>query len=185
MNKEQKSPVYGHDVIEFTTVALQYCAFVENAAEKERTEFVDTLLKLLPLLYLKRILFQKFDLLNEDESENSFQYVTIENYEIVRNNIAFVLRDMDDYLDVFVEEMKYSDAPILMTISENLADIYQDLKNYICAYKDGTEEIKMRALADCKKNFEQYWGQKLTNVMRALHEVRYGNNHCEDEIFEY
>ena len=55
MNKEQKSPVYGHDVIEFTTVALQYCAFVENAPEKERTEFVDTLLKLLPLLYLKGI----------------------------------------------------------------------------------------------------------------------------------
>ena len=43
----------------------------------------------------------------------------------------------------------------------------------------------MSALADCKKNFEQYWGQKLTNVMRALHEVRYGNNHCDDEIFEY
>lgn len=182
MNKEQISPIYSHDIIEFTTVAVQYCAFIENVSEKERNNFIDTILKLLPLIYLKGILFQKFDLL--DEEDDCFHYVTMENYDIVRNNIAIVMKEQDDYLDVFVEDMKYSDTPILTTISENLADIYQDLKNFVCAYKDSTEEGKLQALAECKYNFEHYWGQKLVNVMRALHEVRFGENN-DDDIFEY
>ena len=34
--------------------------------------------------------------------------------------------DKDDYLDVFVQDMVYSDQPIKKSISEDLADIYQD-----------------------------------------------------------
>ena len=32
--------------------------------------------------------------------------------------------DKDDYLDVFVQDMVYSDQPIKKSISEDLADIY-------------------------------------------------------------
>ena len=39
--------------------------------------------------------------------------------------------DKDDYLDVFVQDMVYSDQPIKKSISEDLADIYQDLKDFI------------------------------------------------------
>ena len=177
MRKETSSPVYQHEIIEFVTVAVQYCAFLEQAESKGREEFVDTILKVLPLLYLKGALLPKYELFSEEEPED---FVTEENYEIIRNNIAFVLGDKDDYLDVFMEDMKYSETPILTTISENLADIYQDLKNFACAYKDGNEDCMMNAIAVCKDNFIHYWGQKLTNVMRALHDVRYSSQ--EDDL---
>ncbi len=173
MKTASDSPVYSHDVLEFVTVAVQYCTFLETAHEKQKEEFTDTTLKLLPLLYLKGALCPKFDSL--DEYDEPFAFVTQENYDIIRNNIACVMGEMDDYLDVFVEDMKYSDTPVLTTVSENLADIYQDLKNFVLAYRDGTDEERMKALSECKTNFENYWGQRLTNVMRALHEVRYNN----------
>ncbi len=169
--EKSESPIYSHDVLELVTVAVKYCTFVETANERQREEFCDTILKLLPLLYLKGAVCPKFDALDMDSEP--FMYVTQENYDIVRNNIACVMGETDDYLDVFVEDMKYSDSPVLTTVSENLADIYQDLKNFVLAYRDGTEEERLHALADCKMNFETYWGQRLTNVMRALHEVRY------------
>jgi hypothetical protein len=170
-NQEQ-SLVLQHDVLEFLTVAVQYCAYVESAEQRERNEFVETMLKLLPLLYLKGMLLTPFDMNDEVELEDA---VTEENYDIVRTNISYVMGEQDDYLDVFVEDMKYSDTPILTTVSENLADVYQDLKNFCVAMRSESDELMTEAVAQCRQNFEHYWGQRLVNVMRALHDVRFGN----------
>lgn len=177
--EEQKSIVYSHEVLEFVTVAVQYCAFLEQAEGAERKSLVDTVLKMLPLLYIKGALIPKYEPLVDVMLQD---YVTEENYDIVRNNIAIVMGEQDDFLDVFVEDMKYSESPILCTISENLADIYQDLKNFVCAMKDGIEETMEEALFECKCNFEIYWGLKVANTMRALHEVRYTMS--DDDIEE-
>ena len=139
----QNNPIYQRDVLEFVTVAVQYCAYLEDLEERNRTEFVDTMSKLLPLLYLKGSLLPQYETYTDDVLSD---YVTEENYNIIRNNIAFIMADKDDYLDVFVADMKYSDEPILMTISENLADIYQDIKNFAYIYKQGVEEEMMSAL---------------------------------------
>lgn len=178
-NEESKSIVYSHEVLEFVTVAVQYCALLEQAESTERKKFVDTVLKLLPLLYLKGALIPKFEPMTDETLQD---YVTEENYDIVRNNIAMVMGEQDDFLDVFVEDMKYSESPILCTISENLADIYQDLKNFVCTMKDGIEESMELALFECKCNFETYWGLKTANTMRAMHEVLYGMS--EDDYGE-
>ncbi len=182
MDKNFENPVYSRDVLELVTVAVQYCAFLENVEGNRRTDFVDTLLKLLPLLYLKGALLPRFD---SDPAIELQDVVTEENYDIVRTNVAVVMGCHDDFLDVFVDDMKYSDTPILCTVSESLADIYQDLKNFCMAYKNGVEETQKEAVVQCRDNFETYWGQRLVNVMRALHELRYGvQEDEEDEDFE-
>jgi hypothetical protein len=172
MKKEEKSPVYGRDVMELVTVAVEYCVFLEQSQERTRMEFVDTLAKMLPLLYLKAALLPKYEIL--DESYYPEDFVTEENYEIVLTNASGLMAEKDDYLDVFMEDMKYSDTPILTTISENLADIYQEVKNFALTYKNAVDEMQMmNALATVKEGFQYSWGQKLVNVLRALHEVRY------------
>lgn len=164
--------MYGRDVMEFVTVAVEYCAFLEQSEGKTRMSFVDTLMKLMPLLYLKAALLPKYEILDSDYF--SEDYVTEDNYNIVRTNISLVMGEKDDYLDVFMEDMKYSESPILTTVSENLADIYQELKNFVMAYKNANdEELAMNAVAEVKEEFQYSWGQKLVNVQRALHEVRY------------
>lgn len=172
MEQESTPPVYGRNVMEFVTVAVEYCTFVEHAEGKACFDFSDTMTKLLPLLYLKAATLPKYEILSEDYFLEDF--VTEDNYNIVRANISVILGEKDDYLDVFMEDMKYSDSPILTTISENLADIYQELKNFALRYKNAVdEEMAMNALAEAKEGFQYSWGQKMVNVLRALHEVRY------------
>ena len=84
------------------------------------------------------------------------------------------MADKDDYMDVFVADMKYSDKPITRFISEDIADIYQDLKNFVFVFSLGNNETMYEALAMCEENFRFFWGQKLVNTQRALHEVKYG-----------
>lgn len=172
MKQEEKSPVYGRDVMELVTVAVEYCAFLEQTEGKARLDFVDTMMKILPLLYLKAALLPKYEILDGEYFPED--YVSEDNYNIVRANINIVMGEKDDYLDVFMEDMKYSESPILATVSENLADIYQELKNFAMSYKNASDDSQMmNALATVKEEFQYSWGQKLVNVQRALHEVRY------------
>ena len=53
MSKELFSEVvYSKNVIEFATVANEYCAFIEAVGQYQRKDFITRLQKLLPLLYL-------------------------------------------------------------------------------------------------------------------------------------
>ena len=163
--------IFNRNTVEFVTVAAEYCAFLERSESMKRPEFVDTLLKILPLLYIKVSMLPECQPVGDEAPES---YVTEEDYEIMRLTLASLMGDKDDYLEVFLQDMAYSDTPIRKSISEDLSDIYQDIKNFVFVFQLGFDETMYDALAICKENFASYWGQTLVNTMRALHDVKYG-----------
>lgn len=165
--------------MEFVTVAAEFCAFLEQAESRKRSDFVDTTLKILPLLYIKASMLPPCEMLGDSEPET---FVTEDDYEVIRLTLANLMGEKDDYLEVFLQDMVYSDTPIKKNISEDLADIYQDVKNFVSVFKLGFDETMHDSLALCKENFALYWGQTLVNTMRALHDVRY--NHSDEEAEE-
>ena len=177
MEKESQT-IFDKNVIEFVTVAAEFCAFLERAKRMKRSTFVDTSLKILPLLYLKASMLPKCETIGDEALET---YVTEEIYEILRINLSGLMADKDDYLDVFVQDMVYSDQPIKKSISEDLADIYQDIKDFIFVFQLGLNETMNDSLAICQENFGTLWGQKLVNTLRALHDVKYNQLEEEEE----
>lgn len=177
MEKESQT-IFEKNVIEFVTVAAEFCGFLERAESMKRSTFVDTSLKILPLLYLKASMLPKCETIGDEAPET---YVTEEIYEILRINLAGLMGEKDDYLEVFVQDMAYSDQPIKKSISEDLADIYQDIKDFIFVFQLGLNETMNDSLAICQENFGMLWGQKLVNTLRALHDVKYNLNDDEDE----
>lgn len=182
MAKESKT-IFDRNVIEFVTVADQFCRFMEQSSATERDQLVDTTIKILPLLYIKALLLPKCEMLDDENLEES---VTEDDYEYLRQTLARILGEKDVYLDVFLEDMKYSDVPIAKHISEDLADIYQDIKNFIFIFKLGINQHMNDALAQCQENFTLYWGQKLVNTLRALHEVKFElpDNEDDDKFYD-
>lgn len=171
-------PIFDKNTVEFVTVAAELCGFLERTSLQKRSGFVDKVLKILPLLYLKASLLPVCERLDEDEPET---FVTEADYNQLRAEIAALLGERDDYLEVFLDDMAYSDTPIRQEISESLADIYQVLKDFICVYQLGLPQTMNDALAVCRERFAEYWGQRLVNVMRALHELKYSRNNPWDE----
>lgn len=159
-------------------MSAEYCKWVEQAEGTPRKKLVEVALKLLPLLYLKASMLPACEMMSDEAPEI---FVTEEGYEVVRLTLAEIMAERDDYLDVFVSDMKYSDQPITRYISEDLADIYQDLKDFICVFQLGLNETMNDSLAICQENFRLYWGQKLVNTLRALHEVYYTPSDEEEE----
>lgn len=170
MADQIKEIVYSRDSIEFVTVAVQYCAYLENFEDITQEEFTDKLTKILPLLYLKASLIPGTEEVTDEDPEVT---VTEADYNYITSRIYNIYGKDDTYLEVFLQDMKYSDTPISASISEDLADIYQDLKNFITIYERGITDNMNDALYACTENFKAYWGQKLVNVLRALHSIKY------------
>jgi len=170
--------VYDKSVIDFVTVAVEFCVFLEKEEQSPRTEWIDRMLKILPLLYVKASLLP--DTLASDE-EPPATFVREEDYSRVANRIAEVMGEEDTYLDVFIDDMKYSDRPISAFVSENIADIYQDVRNFISVYQFELTDQMNDALYLCSENFRLFWGQKLVNVLRPLHALKSSEREHADE----
>ena len=175
--------IFNRNTVEFVTVAAEFCAYLERVESLHCKGFVDTILKILPLLYIKASMLPECEVQGEDALE---EFVTEEDYEVLRCSLAGLLADKDDYLEVFMQDMRYSDTPITRLISEDLADIYQDVKNFVSVFQLGFDETMHDSLALCRENFALYWGQTLVNTMRALHSVKFNpsDEDTEDEDYD-
>ena len=173
MTQSNTHYVYQQPAIGFVTVAVQLCLYLEQIEGQDKSEFVEKMLCLLPLLYLKARLLPKA---TEELDGFPERFVSEQEYEDIRQKVAQCMGADDTYLEVFVEDMRYSDEPITAFISENIADIYQEVKDLACNYQTRDEAVMNDALVNCIEAFEQHWGQKLLNVLRPLHAVA-----CEGE----
>lgn len=159
---------YSKEVIEFVAVCKEFCDFVETAPQMPRKTFIERLHKFIPLIYLKGSLLPQ----NEPETNGLAEdFVTEEQYNYYYSELHRLLGEYDEYLEVFDDNMQYSEAPVVHSIAEKTCDIYQDLKNFISSFRCGIPEVIGEALWQLNENFEFYWGKGCAEVLRAVHHV--------------
>ncbi|MFZ0281909.1 MAG: DUF5063 domain-containing protein [Bacteroidales bacterium] len=163
-------PVYSRNVVEFVAAANEFCKYQEHASEVKGEEMLKILQRLLPFLYLKASLLPALEPVFEDGNE---KFVTESDWFRIHDTLKEKFGTADDYLEVFDERINDTDGPVVSSLAENMADIYQDLKDFLLLYQTGTQEVMNDAVWECRMNFEQYWGQKLTNSLRAIHKFIY------------
>lgn len=169
MNNLPNHYAYRQDVIEMMTVAVQLCAYMEKHDEDDKFTIVNRLTCLLPLLYLKVRMLEK----PKPELDGFVeQFCSEDDYEAIRTSFADTFGTDDAYLDVMVEDSRYSDEPITCFISENMADIYQEIKDLAANYQTQETSVMNDALLAFLEAFDDHWGQKLLNALRALNVLR-------------
>ncbi len=173
--------VYSKNVVEFVTVANEYCITIEHVARLSVRENLQKLQKIIPLLYLKATVLPKPEQLLDEELE---KYVTELDYNVLHQKWLQQLNEYDNFYEVFDPNIQFGQETVTSSISENLMDIYQDLKNFLISYSIGNEEVMNDALYECIYHFEEFWGQQLVNVLRAVHMLIYSDtdfNEARDE----
>lgn len=169
--------IYSKQVIEFVTVANEFCSYIESNSAFEKHIIVNQLQNFLPLLYLKAALLPNVENMLDEGVEH---YVTEANYYLVQNSLIELLGSDDDYVQLFDAEYSEGHEPVNCSISENIADIYQNLKDFLMNYSGGIDEIMNDALWECKMNFHDYWGESLVDAQKAIHMLKTKKN-WEDE----
>ena len=154
----------------FIALSNEFCSAIENAMEFEKEDFVAKMLKMLPRIYMT---VTDIDIEESNEDYYALPYLDESVYDNLRSQLAALMGEDDVFLETFEEDMKYSDAPVSATISEDLADIYQQLYNFVASVRDVDTEAINSIIITCKEDFASYWGQTLCNVLRALQSVFY------------
>ncbi len=163
-------PVYSRNVIEFAAAANEFCKYAEHGSQINGDEMLRILQRLLPYLYIKASLLPALSPVFEDGNE---KFVTEADWNMVHDSLKEKFGSADDYSEVFDDRAAESGEPVIESLSENMADIYQDLKDFILLYQTGTREVMNDAVWECRMNFENIWGQKLVNSLRAIHRFIY------------
>jgi hypothetical protein len=164
--KNNTDPVYSGHVVEFVAVANEFCKYAEHAGEMKGTEILNIMQRLLPLLYLKASFLPSLEPIFEDGNE---KFVNEADWFRVHDAFKSKLGSANDYLSLPEGNATMDEGVVPSTISENLGDIYQDMKNFILLYQTGTTEVMNDAVWECRMNFENYWGLRLLNSLRAIH----------------
>ncbi len=168
--EENTDQAYSRNVIEFVAVANEYCKYAEHASQLKGDELLRILQRILPLMYIKASLLPQLNPYFEDGNE---KFVTESDWIVMHETLRKKFGTADDYLEVFDDKSNETEGPVISSISENMADIYQDIKDFLLLYQTGTAEVMNDALWECRMNFENFWGQKLVNAMRAIHKFIY------------
>jgi hypothetical protein len=173
---EETKPVYSRNVVEFVAVANEYCKYTEHSAELNGDELLKILQRILPLLYIKASLLPALEPFFEDGNE---KFVNEADWFRIHDSLKQKFGKADDFLEIFDDKFTDSETPVPSSLAENMADIYQDIKDFLLLYQTGTEEVMNDAVWECRMNFENIWGQKLVNSMKAIHRSIYSGDDTE------
>ncbi len=177
--EKQEHAIYSRQAIEFAASANEYCKYLESAAEVSGLDIMKVMQRLLPFIYLRASLLPLLEPVMDDPNERS---VTEFDWTRMHESLLSKFGTNDPY-PVAVAGGDPSDGLYTGSVAENLADIYQDLKDFVVSYRSGNEEVMNDALWEALMNFEEHWGKKLLNALAAIHEVLYspGDGNLDDE----
>lgn len=169
--------LFERGTVEFVTVAAEFCMFLEKVEIFHKQASLEKLQKLIPLLYLKGSLLPVLESRTDAANE---KFVTEDEWFHIRDLVALKLGSHDAYQASVDPVLQDTDEPVGGAISEDMADVYQELKDFITLYNIGTEEIMNDALWECRENFNA-WGGKLLNALKAVHQVLYSGESLDDQ----
>ena len=158
--------VYSSEMLAFVKAANACCAFLEQLTDMEGRAFIIESVKHLSAVYASFLNTGESEPILESPSEPS---VTEQEWSALFQRIAMILGPHNDILRM-ADEGEFDRSEVVNhTISEDLADLYQDLRDFTSIYSRGVEELMNDAAWELGEHFAEHWGAKLLRALQALH----------------
>ncbi len=178
MSEIPNHPAYSKNVFEMITVANDFCIFFAKIETYSKTETIDYLQKVCPLLYIKGALLPDVEVENPEANE---RFVTEGDWEILFNELRNKFQPDDEFWFIDNSDINNPD-PIKGSLGEHFADIYQDLKDFLMLYQKNTLDAKENAVFELKRLFATHWGLRIVNAMKTLHYITLKNLPPEEDM---
>ena len=156
-------------------IAREYLALVDGLSGLSARDFLLRCAILLPQLY--SLSHQLPDIVLPEGDP-------LEGKEDARNppmaNIMNLLGKYDLYSEVF--DPVSEEGAIKATLSDDLSDIYMDLKRGLSRYDDKEQPNQPIAVWEWKFNMKIHWGHHLVGALRPIHSLVY--DHLDPEFLD-
>lgn len=165
-------------VIEMAAVANEYCTYFENLEKKNKDEVLDFTHRILPLMYLKGSLLPE---ITPEYPEANERFVTEVQWEDVFNGLRKIFGNDDEYWIIDPQYINETE-PIKASLSENFADIYQDMKDFLMLLKRNTLAAQQNAVNECKNLMQSHWGYRIGNTITRIHHLLFDDEEITEMI---
>jgi len=158
--------VYSSEMLEFVTAANDCCAFLEQLKDTEGRIFIVDSVKHFSSVYSTFLKTGETEPVFDSPPEPA---VSEQEWSEIFQRIAMILGPHNDILRM-ADEGEFDRSELVNhTISEDLADIYQELRDFTSIYSRGMEELMNDAAWELNERFTEHWGAKLLRALQALH----------------
>jgi hypothetical protein len=174
---DNSDPVYSQSALDMFTVANEYCIFVEKAVNYPKPDVLSYFQKILPLMYLKGALVPEIEVEYPEANE---RYVTLEQWQNVLNDLSALFAEDDKFLHC--DPNPEDNEPLIRSFAENLADIYQDMKDFVLLYSKEIHAARENAVYEIGRLFKSHWGHRVLLCQVHLHYLLHRDEIEEEEV---
>jgi hypothetical protein len=160
-------------ITEFIAIAVDFCQLMEQASKKRTGELFSTLQQLLPEIYLKALKLPKPKYCYEEEPK---KFVREDNYAAIHDALQQKIELVNGIARMSPGTRTSQHELASFSMAELLADIYEELKNFVMLYEVGIPQAMNDAVWLCRESFEQGFGIKLTEGLKLLHRIIYNKD---------
>ena len=157
-------PVYA-----FAAEARRYCTLIESDAASNSWMFAEACLRHVLRLYEQALLLPEI----EPSTTDLLAGIDQETWEAVRTRTGQKLA-RDCYWEIFEPFEQEKPEPVVGSISDDLADIWRDLKRGLMEIDKGRPASISDAVWDWRCSFETHWGHHAAEAIFALNALCFG-----------
>lgn len=152
--------------ITFVETAKNFCSFIETKQSNSYQTFLATIQKQLIELYIYGAGLPEFS----SPKDRDIKEVGITDKDI--KEILLLIRDrINDpfYWTVFDPTDHNDTASVCGDLTDDLGDIYKDLKTFLIEFEKGDDNVKQNALWQLKWSFDYHWNDHCMDAIYAIH----------------
>ena len=150
-------------VAEFVAEARRYCALIENEERGTASAFEKECLVVLLRLYQQMLRLPSTDPPDPELPEQ----IRHEEWQAVWERTS-QRTEHDQYWEVFEPFARNKPDPIYGSISDDLADIWRDVKEGLSTFDSGKPNCIKDAVSHWRFSFGSHWGYHVAGAIRAL-----------------
>lgn len=153
------------EVTEYLESARRFCEYMESDSEVEPVEFLKQVRSLLLVLYQKALTFP----LHDGDTDGDTEDLLGEGYFVVLKLIGRKVGTMDYYYHVYDPTNLDNENSVAGLLTDDLGDIYRDLKMALLQLNTDSEIAKEDALWSLHFSFRSHYGAHIINALYAIH----------------
>ncbi|MFN0017905.1 MAG: DUF5063 domain-containing protein [Pirellulaceae bacterium] len=147
---------------EFVATAAEYCSLIEGHQQYSPRDFLAKVRELLPVLYYRALRLPEV----ESSHDMNHRDITTEQWGQMFVQLQEFLGPQDQYWEIFDPIKKAVDDPNLCSLSDDLADIWRDLKNGLMHWDgvSGSSDI----VWEWHFSFHGHWSDHAVDALRTI-----------------
>ena len=153
-----------YSIDSFVDLASSYCSLIEHSDEYSTEDFMTRVREILPLLYHRGLGLPELEITDQDIDGA----ISHDEWSEMFTSLQRKLGINDHYWEVYDPLKTDHDDPVAACLSDDLADIWRDLKDGLSHWTDCSAKARQQIVWNWHFSFHCHWSDHLVDALRVI-----------------